>query len=88
MQFELTTEILEQFRDAVEQKNDAFLKEQLHELHAADIAVIFNQLEIKESSYIYDLLEEELAADVLLEMDDDIREELLATFSTKEIAEQ
>lgn len=88
MQFELTTELLDQFRKAIEEKNDAWLKEQLHELHEADIAVIFNQLEIPEASYIYDLLDEELAAGVLLEVEDDIREDLLATFSTKEIAEQ
>jgi magnesium transporter len=88
MQFELTTEYVDQLKEAVAVKNNTFLKEALQEMHAADIAIVFNQLEIDEAHYIYDLLDEELAPNVLLELEEDRREELLSTFSTKEIAEQ
>jgi magnesium transporter len=88
MQFELTTEYVEQLKEAISAKNNGFLKEQLQEMHAADIAIVFNQLEIDEAHYIYDLLDEEIAPNVLLELEEDRREELLSTFSTKEIAEQ
>ena len=38
--------------------------------------------------YLYNLIEEDLKANVLLELEEDKREAILATFSTKEIAEQ
>lgn len=88
MQFELTTEYVDQLKEAIAAKNNDFLKEHLHEMHAADIAIVFNQLEIGEAHYIYDLLDEDIAPNVLLELEEDRREELLSTFSTKEIAEQ
>jgi magnesium transporter len=88
MQFELTAEYLEDLKGAIETKNNEFLNSTLHELYAADIAIIFNQLDVNEARYLYDLLDEQMAADVLLEVDDDKRERLLSTFSTKEIAEQ
>lgn len=88
MQFELSIEYLEQLKSAIERKDDAFLLEQLNELYPVDIALILNQLDVEGANYLYDLLEEEQAADVLLEMEEEKREALLATFSTKEIAEQ
>jgi magnesium transporter len=88
MQFELTSEILENLKKAIEEKNSAFLKERLNSLYAPDIAIIINQLNLSQAAYIYELLDEEIAPDVLLELDDDKREDLLATFSSKQIAEQ
>lgn len=88
MQFELTSEILDGLKEAIERKDTAYLKEKLHDLYAPDIALIFNQLNLKEAAYIYELLDDETAPQVLLELDDDKREELLNTFSSKEIAEQ
>lgn len=88
MQFELSLEYIEKLQEAVLVKNDSLIKQQLEELHAVDIALVLNRLKTEEAIYIYDLLDEEMAADVLLEMDDERREAILATFSTKEIAEQ
>lgn len=88
MQFELTSEFLEQLKEAVEGKDTTFLKEQLHELYPQDIAIIINNLKLDEAAYIYELLEDDVAPDVLLELDDDKREDLLTTFSSKEIAAQ
>jgi magnesium transporter len=88
MQFELTTGYLDELRVSIEKKDNDFLNKQLHDLYAADIAIVFNQLGIEDARYLYDLLDEQTSADVLLELDDDRREELLSTFSTKEIAEQ
>ncbi len=88
MQFDLTTEYIDQIKEAIVVKNNKFLHEHLQEMHAADIAIVFGQLEIDEAHYIYDLLDENIAPKVLLELEEDLREELLSTFSTKEIAEQ
>lgn len=88
MQFELTSEYVEKLKDAITKHDDAFLKLQLNELYAVDIALILNQLDLEESIYLYDILDEEIASDVLLEMEEEKREAILSTFSTKEIAEQ
>lgn len=88
MQFELTSDILDSLKLAIEQKNQALLKQQLHDLYAQDIAIIINQLNIDEAAYIYELLDDDTAPDVLLELDDDTREKLLATFSSQEIAKE
>lgn len=88
MQFELTREYIDQLKSAIEQKNDAYLKEHVSDLYPIDIAHILNELDTEEASYLYELLDEEVSADVIVEMDEDKREELLSTFSTKEIAEQ
>ena len=88
MQFELTTSYVDELKEAIANKNNALLKTRLQELYAADIAIVFNQLDVNEAHYLYELLDEKNAADVILELEDDKREELLSTFSTKEIAEQ
>ena len=42
---------------------------------------------LQEAQYIYELLDEEQAADVLVEIDEDVRDKFLASLSAKEIAE-
>lgn len=88
MQFELSLEYLEELKEAIARKDDATIKAQLEELYAVDIALILNRLDVEEANFLYDLLDDEMAADALLEMEEEKREALLATFSTKEIAEQ
>lgn len=88
MQFEITSEFIDSIKTAIEEKNNVFLKEQLNEFYAQDIAIIINQLNLTHAAYIYELLDDEIAPDVLLELDDDTREDLLTTFSSKQIAEQ
>lgn len=88
MAFELTTDYVDILRLAIEEKNDQFLSDQMQEHYAVDIAEIFNQLGFDEAKYLYDLLPEEVTADVLLEVTEELREELLSSLSTKEIAEQ
>lgn len=68
--------------------NDSLLEKKLNELHEADVAEIFERVKAHEANYFYKLLEEEKAADVLVELDEDDREKLLATLTSKEIAEQ
>jgi len=88
MQFELTSDYLDELREKIEIKDSGTIQQQLHELYPADIAQILNQLKEFEAAYIYSLLDSDTAPEVLLEMDEDIRETLLANFSSKEIAEQ
>jgi len=88
MPFEFTSEKLDVLKKAIEENNAAFLREQLEPLYAPDIAGIINNLNLQQAAYLYELLDEELSPQVLLELDDEKREDLLATFSSKQIAEQ
>jgi magnesium transporter len=88
MSFQLTKEFLEQIRLAVEEMNHVFIEESLVDLHPADIAEIIDELDAQEAKYVFSLLDDELGADVLMELDDDVRERFLRILSSKEIAEQ
>ena len=88
MRFELTDIFLSELRKAISSQNGAFIVEQLKELYPPDIAEIFNELEIEEAKYVYTQLNEQVASDVLVELEDDVRERFLASLTSKEIAEQ
>lgn len=88
MQFELTKEYLEELRDAIAEGRDTYLKGELEEMHPADVAEIFDKLKAQEANYIFKLLENEKAAEVMIELDESDREKLMATLTSKEIAEQ
>lgn len=86
MQFELTQDYIDQLKEAVEKGNDGFIISSLEELHPADIAEIIELLPEDEARYIFKLVENEKAGDTLLELDEEAREQLLESLTTKEIA--
>ena len=88
MQFELTKEYLDDLRDAIAEGRDTFLKNELDELHPADIAEVFDQLKASELNYLFKLIESEKAAEVMIELDEDDREALLSTLTSMEIAKK
>ncbi len=88
MSFELTKEFLELLNIAIQKKDTLWMKKNLFILHHADIAAIINELEFENYSYIYSLISEEIKPNVLVELDKDIRDNIIRTFSTSEIAEQ
>jgi magnesium transporter len=87
MQFELTKEFLADVSQAIAEGNNEFIIEKIVDLHPADIAEILDYVNLIEAQFIYRLLEEEKAADVLVEIDEDIREKFLASLSAEQIAE-
>ena len=60
----------------------------LGEEHHADIADILEELNLEEATYIIKLLDSEKTAEILMELDDDVREKVLENLSAKEIAEE
>lgn len=86
MQFKLTREFLNQLRDAITENREPWIREQLEELYPPDLAEVFNELETTESHYLYKLLEQEEAAEVLMELEEDVRERFLVTMTSEEIA--
>lgn len=88
MQFELTHEFLTRLQTAIDSQDTDFVESQLKELYPPDIAEIFNALKLDQVKFLYNYLDEQIAADVLVELEEDVREEILASLTSKEIAEQ
>lgn len=88
MRFELTREFLERIREAVASEDTLWIKEHILDLHFADIAEIMDELTMEQSRFLYFQLTEEVQADVLMELEEEIRDRFLASLSTKEFAEQ
>jgi magnesium transporter len=57
-------------------------------MHHADIAEIFDELDTEEAIYIFNILDSEITAEILTELEDDLREKILSGLSAKEIAEE
>ncbi|MEY2962805.1 MAG: magnesium transporter [Bacteroidota bacterium] len=60
----------------------------LEGIHAADIAEIIDELDIEEARSIVERLESEVAADVLVEVDEDLRVYLIENYTTEELAHE
>ncbi|NBU46100.1 MAG: magnesium transporter [Flavobacteriales bacterium] len=88
MRFELTHDFLDILRQKVAEQDTSWIQEHVLELHYADIAEIIDKLNNDEAKFIYFLVEEELQADILMELDEDVRDRFLSSLSTKEIADQ
>jgi magnesium transporter len=88
MQFELTKEFLEEIAKSVQHQNDEFLADSILGLHPADIAEILDELDNSESKYIFERLDRDKQADVLMELDEEVRDAFVATLDAKQLALQ
>ncbi len=88
MQWNLTKELLSEIRERIADGKDTTLHEVTRDIHPADIAELINELRRDEAVYLYRILDEEFAAEVMLELDDDVREKLLSSLTSREIAEE
>ncbi len=88
MSFNLTKDFIQTVEREVQAQNIAFIQAQVLPLHPADISEIFGEIDLACAKYIFDQLENEKAAQVLLELGEDQREQLLSDYSSQEIAEE
>ena len=85
---ELTKEYIENIRHIIETKDEAKAIEILKELHPADIAELYRELGHTEAVYLYQLMDSDKAADMLMELEEDDRHKLLKNMPTEVIAKQ
>ena len=88
MSFEITQDLIEQVKTLVQANDNEGLLDLLAYEHHADIAELIEELELEEATYIIKLLDSELTSEVLMEIDEDVREKILKNLSAKEIAEE
>ena len=85
---EYTPEYLGHIRNIIQQGDVELARKELSELHPADIAELYQELELDEAEFLFKLLDEDTAADVLMELDEDDRLKLLNDMPAEEIANQ
>jgi len=88
MEFKISKELIQELEQLIQNKNDQQLEVLLNDLHHADIAEILDELDFDEATYIFKVLDSEKTAEILLELEDDLREKILSRLSPKEIAEE
>jgi magnesium transporter len=86
MAFELTKEFLYLLEEAIEARNDAYIRQSLEDLYPADISNILLELEDKPAKYIIDLLDKEQSAEIISNLDPYRRVDFLKQFTTAELA--
>lgn len=88
MGFKISDELIRSVRSSIESKSDKDLEFLLQDVHHADIAEILEELDFQEAIYLFKIMDSETTSEVLLEVDEDLREEILSKLSAKEIAEE
>ena len=86
MPFDLTKEYLNRIEVAIEQEDEASIIAELEDLYPADISTILYELDGKEAKYVLGLLDKEIGAEIVSNLDDDHRQIFLKNFSSEELA--
>lgn len=86
--FEFTKEYIENLRHVIELKDDAAALALLKTLYPADIAELYQDIELEEAIYLYLLMDGEKAGDVLMELDEEDRKHLLNELPNELIAKR
>ena len=84
--FKLSEELLGQINSDIVAQNNNALQTLVKEYHYADLAEIFEALQIDQAVYLFKLIDSEKSADMLPELDEDVRESILDALSSEEIA--
>ena len=86
-QFELSEELVSQIEGLIKADNKEDVSKLVEPLHA-DIAEIMNELDTKEAQFLFLLLDEEKAGDVLAEIEEDERQRFIDSFPPEIIAKR
>ncbi|MCD7898506.1 MAG: magnesium transporter [Bacteroides sp.] len=84
----MNEDFIKEIKRLIESQDSEKVKESLANLHPADIAELCNDLSVDEAKFVYRLLDNETAADVLVEMDEDARKEFLDLLPLEIIAKR
>jgi len=75
-------------RDRLEAGLDSELEAMVADLHPTDVAEVLSALRPEEAQYLFRLLENDLKAEALLELEEELRATLLTGMTAAEIAEE
>ena len=84
----MTQEFINHIKELIEKKDSVMLQDTVARLHPADIAEICLELTTEQARFLYRQIDNETAADALIEMDEDLRNELLEELPSEAIAKR
>ncbi|RCS26103.1 magnesium transporter [Polaribacter sp. WD7] len=88
MAFEITNTFFDNLTSLIHNQDDKAISKLFADVHYADIAEVLDEVNFDEAIYIIKLLDSEKTSEILMELDEDIREKILNNLSAKEIAEE
>ena len=86
IEFELTKEFRDRFQQALDARDEVFIRETLEGVKAADITALLYEFNSAESKYVMDLLSIELQAEIINDLDPDTRKNYLTVYEPSGIA--
>ena len=84
--FELNKNFIEQLIILIQKKESLSIAKKLQEIHPADIADIIEKLSEENAQFLFEIFENPKSADIIIELDDDVRESILNALTPKKIA--
>ncbi|WP_422359760.1 magnesium transporter [Reichenbachiella sp.] len=86
MEFELSKEYLERFTEAVDAKEENFVTSTLDGVNPADISEVIRELDAEQTKFVIDLLDVEVGAEVIVNLEEDRQSLFLENFTADELA--
>jgi magnesium transporter len=83
--FELTKEFRDRFQQALDARDEQFIRTALAHVKPADIASLLYEFNSEESKYVMDLLDIEVQAEIISDLDKDTRKKFLKVYPPSEI---
>jgi magnesium transporter len=85
VQFDLTKEFRDRFQQALDERDETFIRQSLEDINAADITTLLYEFNSEESKYVLDLLPLEIRSQIINGLDSDTRKNFLKIYSIQEI---
>ncbi len=84
---EVDDELIQDIEDIVKSRSEFLLLNILQDLYPADMAHIINRLAVDDTNFVFNLLPNEIGSEVLLDLDDAHRQQLLKTLPQPKLTE-
>jgi magnesium transporter len=87
IEFELNKEFRDRFQEALNARDNEFIRQSLEEINPADITALLYEFNGEESKYVLDLLPVDVRSKIINDLDSDTRKTFLTNYTTQEITE-
>ena len=85
MNFQITEIFIEKIKFLIKEKKEIEIKSLLEDKYPQDIAEIISKVDMKDGKYLFELLKKK-SPEIFIELDNELREKILLSLSTKKIA--
>lgn len=82
----LTKYFFEELVEAVDNREDKFIRETLDNMRAEDVSILLEEMNTEQCIYVLKLLDDDTAAEVIVNIDEDDYREFLPNFKPKQLA--